>query len=68
MKQHQVYQYSYYMRRKGENREKGVDNLFEEIIAEISHRMEKETDIKFRKYRNFQTKLSKDVQTKTHCN
>ena len=41
---------------EGEERDKGVENLFEEIIAENFHNLRKETDIQTQKNRGHQTR------------
>ena len=43
MGQHKAYSHSHY--REMEEREKGAENLFEEIMAENFFNLEKETDI-----------------------
>ena len=40
---------------KGEEREKGIENIFEEIMAESFPTLKKETDIQNRKHRGSQT-------------
>ena len=43
MGQHKAYSHSHYREKK--EREKGAENLFEEIMAENFFNLEKETDI-----------------------
>ena len=43
--------------KKGEEREKGIENIFEEIMAESFPTLKKETDIQNRKHRRSQTDI-----------
>lgn len=45
MKQYQLDEYLHYRGPKGEEKEKGVEILFEEIMAENFYNVGKETDI-----------------------
>ena len=47
---------------KGEEREKGIENIFEEITAESFPNLKKETDIQNRKHRGSQT----DIKTRVY--
>ena len=51
-----------------EKREKEIENLFEEIMAENFPNLWKETDSQVRKCKDFQTRRTKDTHTKTHYN
>ena len=52
---------------KGEEREKGAENLFEKIIAENFPNLGKETDIQVQEYR-VPNKMNPKRSTQRHCN
>ena len=51
-----------------EEREKGTENLFEEIIAENFPNLGKETDIQVQEAQSPKQEQPKEDHTKTHCN
>ena len=65
--QHQMHQHLHYrgLRRR---REKGEENIFEEIIAENFPNMGKETDIQVQESQSPKQNQPKEDHTKTHCN
>ena len=53
---------------EGEEREKGAENLFEEIIAENFPNLGKETDIQVQETLSPKQDQPKEIPTKTHYN
>jgi len=51
-----------------EERQKGAENLFEEIIAENFPHLGKETDTRSRRHRELHQNQQKQILTKTYCN
>ena len=46
---------------EGEEREKGIENVFEEIMAESFPNLKKETDIQIQKTQKFLNKMNPDL-------